>query len=228
MTEEEKREYLVAHFPAWDFMSVQEQETIVRDTQEAFYKKGAYVHNAEENCIGTALLVNGMLRVFMLSDEGREVTLYRLREKNMCMLSASCVLLHIHFAVHIDASEDSVVLIVPAASFKRLCEQNIHVESESYKLISERFSEVMWTMQQILFMSFDQRLALFLCEEAKNVTDGLLHLTHEQIAKLMGSAREVVTRMLNYFASEGYVELSRGGVRILNMKALCALSEQER
>ncbi|MEA4911022.1 MAG: Crp/Fnr family transcriptional regulator [Oscillospiraceae bacterium] len=228
MTQQEKRDYLGAHFPAWDFMSDAEREAIVTQAQEVFFKKGAYVHNAEENCIGTALLVSGMLRVFMLSDEGREVTLYRLRDESMCMLSASCVLSHIHFAVHIDASEDSVVLIVPAFYFKKLCEQNVRVESEAYKLISERFSEVMWTMQQILFMSFDRRLALFLCKETENARDGVLRLTHEQIAKLMGSAREVVTRMLNYFASEGYVELSRGGVRILEPEALCALAEQPR
>ena len=83
-------------------------------------------------------------------------------------------------------------------------------------MATERFSNVMWAMQQILFMSFDRRLAIFLLDEAAAFLSQEIKMTHEQIARLMGSAREVVTRMLKYFSSEGYVELSRGTVKILD------------
>ena len=86
------------------------------------------------------------------------------------------------------------------------------------------FSDVMWVMQQILFMSFDRRLAIFLLDEASKTGSELIHLTHEQIAKDMGSAREVVSRMLKYFSTEGMVELSRGGVKLLDKQKLRRLA----
>ncbi|MEA5049991.1 MAG: Crp/Fnr family transcriptional regulator [Oscillospiraceae bacterium] len=226
MTIQETERYLSAGFPGWELMTDNQRESIARETQEMCYEKGTYVHNGEENCIGAVLVVRGTLRVFMLSDEGREVTLYRIRAGSMCVLSASCVLAHIHFAVHVDASEDTTALIVPASFFLSLCAENVRVESAAYKLIAERFSEVMWTMQQLLFTSFDKRLAQFLIEEAAGAPDGVLHMTHEEVAKLTGSAREVVTRMLNYFAAEGAVELSRGGIRIADKKKLEAFARK--
>ena len=82
----------------------------------------------------------------------------------------------------------------------------------------------MWVMQQILFMSMDQRLAIFLSDESKRRGSDIIPLTHEQIAKYMGSAREVVTRMLKYFGNEGIVEVSRKGVKILDKKRLGELA----
>ena len=99
------------------------------------------------------------------------------------------------------------------------------MEAFAYRLATERFSDVMWTMQQILFMSFDKRLAIFLLDESASLGSDTIKLTHEQIAKLLGSAREVVSRMLKYFAEEGYVRLSRGTVTITDKKALRELTE---
>ncbi len=78
----------------------------------------------------------------------------------------------------------------------------------------------MWAMQQILFMSFDKRLAIFLIDELAKTGGDTVRLTHEQIAKYMGSAREVVTRMLKYFANEGIVTLSRGAVTVTDREKL--------
>ncbi|MBQ1255410.1 MAG: winged helix-turn-helix domain-containing protein, partial [Clostridia bacterium] len=88
-----------------------------------------------------------------------------------------------------------------------------------------RFSDVMWVMQQILFMSMDKRLAIFLLDECAKTGSDTVKLTHEQIAKYMGSAREVITRMLKYFVSEGLVSSSRGeGIRLLNKPGLRRLT----
>jgi CRP/FNR family transcriptional regulator len=89
--------------------------------------------------------------------------------------------------------------------------------------MASRFSDVMWIMEQILFMSFDQRLAIFLIEQSAIQESDDIHITHENIAKNMGSAREVVTRMLNYFQDEGIVELHRGGIKIIDRKRLEAM-----
>lgn len=83
----------------------------------------------------------------------------------------------------------------------------------------------MWAMQQILFMSMDKRLAVFLWDEISKTEDDTVHLTHEQVARDVGSAREVVSRMLKYFTSEGIVELSRGGIKVIDKKKLRKFAE---
>ena len=154
------------------------------------------MHGGNEDCVGVIIVKKGQLRAYMLSDEGKEITLYRLYKDDVCIMSASCVYDAITFDVFVEAVEDCEILIISSKIFDKLSRQNIYVEAFSYKLATTRFSDVMWTMQQILFMSFDKRLAIFLLDEANKTGLDEIKLTHEQIAKLMGSAREVVTRIL--------------------------------
>ena len=187
------------------------------------YAKGTSIHDAELSCIGLLYVKKGSLRVYMMSEDGREITLYRIQQGEICVLSASCVLNSITFDVHVDTVEDCELIQICSVTLSKLMDENVHVEVFAYKLIAERFSDVMWTMQQILFMSFDRRLAIFLLDEAASSGSDEIHMTHEQIARFMGSAREVVTRMLKYFSSEGLVHLSRGSVKILDRAKLRAL-----
>ena len=156
----------------------------------------------------------------MLSEEGKEITLYRLDQGDVCVLSASCVLSAITFEVQMEAVTESEIVQISAGAYSEVVDQNIYAEAFTYKQATERFSDVMWTMQQILFMSFDKRLAIFLLDESGKTGSDTIRMTHEQIAKYTGSAREVVSRMLKYFSSEGLVKLSRGGVSILDKKGL--------
>lgn len=224
MENTEYRALLQQHFLVWDKLSPHEQEALLYNTTLARYPKGSSLSSREGNCIGMLLIKSGMLRTYLLSEEGRDITLYRMGEGEICILSASCILSSITFEVHIDAEVDTEVLVVGLPFFSQLSGQNIHVECFSYKLASERFSDVMWTMQQILFMGLDKRLAIFLLDEVSSCRSDVLHLTHEQVARYMGSAREAVTRMLKYFANEGIVKLSRGGIEILDKKKLRALT----
>lgn len=98
--------------------------------------------------------------------------------------------------------------------------ENIYLEAITYKLATKRLCTVTWAMQQMMFTSFDKRLVEFLLNESHTTNSDEINMTHEQIAKLIGSAREVVTRMLKYFSTEGYVELTRGKVKIINKQAL--------
>jgi len=211
------------YFPAWQYMSENERAALIRNTMPVRYKKGVCVHGAESECIGILLIRKGMLRTYMLSEEGREVTLFRLREGDLCILSASCVMEAITFDVHVDAEEDTDAFLISASFFSKLKELNVHVECAAYKMTVERFSDVMWAMQQILFMSMDKRFAVFLWDELSKAKGDTVFLTHEQIARYIGSAREVVTRMLKYFASEGIVGLSRGGIKVLDKAKLRGL-----
>lgn len=208
------------YFPFWKHLTNNEQTLLLQNLSLVSYPKGTMIHNGNQDCIGVLLVKKGTVRVYMLSEEGREITLYRLSKGDICILSASCILDSITFDVHISAETDCETLQISTPVFSQLSAQNVYVENFSYQLTADRFSDVMWTMQQILFMSFDKRLAVFLDEELRKTDDDTVRLTHEQVAKYMGSAREVVSRMLKYFANEGIVELSRGGIRIIDVKKL--------
>jgi len=224
MAASDYRDFLAQTFPVWQHLSLDEQAALIANTKPIQYQRGTYIHRGDQDCVGVHIIQKGMLRVFMLSEEGKEITLYRLSQGDICILSASCVLSTIHFEVHINAEVDSDVLLISAPFFAKLTEQSIYVECFAYKQATERFSDVMWAMQQILFMSMDKRLAVFLWDELTKIKGDTLHITHEQAAKYMGSAREVVTRMLKYFSAEGIVELSRGSIKILDKNKLRQLT----
>ena len=138
----------------------------------------------------------------------------------MCVLSASCILANINFAVFIEAEKDSEVYIISPYKYKEIKDHNIIVESFTNSVINQSFSDAMWIMEQILFMSFDKRLAIFLLEQSVSAKTDTLNLTHDYIAKNMGTAREVVSRMLKYFQTEGIVSLSRGTITITDKNKL--------
>ena len=211
------------NFPFWDQMSPTEKETFINSSQYISFRKGTNIHNGNE-CTGIILIRSGSLRLYILSDEGKEITLYRLFPGEMCMLSASCALNSITFDVFVDAEENSECVIVGGCAYAALSERCDAAKIFALETALSRFSDVMWVMQQILFMSMDKRLAIFLLDEISKAGGDTVHLTHEQIAKYMGSAREVVTRMLKYFSSEGIVELSRGGIKVTDLKKLRGLA----
>lgn len=218
-----EKELLAASLPFWKNLTDWQQKDVISNTQIIHYKKGQTLPFQEQECIGIMAILHGRIRVYISSLEGREITLYRMEDKDVCVLSASCVLQSIDFDIHIDAEEDCEILLLSSVTFAKLMEENIHVELFSYKMVSERFSDVMWAMQQILFMSFDKRLASFLLEEVTRNKTNELSITHEQIARHLGSAREVVSRMLKYFEKEGYLILSRGTITILDKRGLQSL-----
>ncbi|MDO5519107.1 MAG: Crp/Fnr family transcriptional regulator [bacterium] len=223
MLNQKDQAFLIEHFSFWNHLSEAQQTLLLSNTTASSYKKGESLHSADYDCMGVLLIKNGSIRNYIISEEGREVNLYRLEAGGISILSASCVLRPITFDIHIEAETDCEILQLSPQIFSRLTNENIYVEAFSYQLVSECFSEVMCAMKQILFTSFDRRLATFLLEEAdKNNTD-TVHMTHEQISKYLGTAREVVSRMLNHFAKKGYVELSRGDIKITNSAMLSRL-----
>ena len=208
------------YFDFWKELSETEIEFVCANTRKFSYPKGAYVHQGPLDCIGALLIRSGQLRVYTMSEDGREVTLYRLFAGDVGILSASCVLDALTFDVYIDAEEDTEVLLTDAAAFRRLVEGNIHVRCYAYELATQRLSDMLWKMQQVLFLSADRRFAIFLLEESAQNGSGEIHLTHEQIARYMGTAREVVSRMVKYFNQEGWIKNSRGCIKIIDRQAL--------
>ena len=206
-------------FPFWEKISDADREYICRNSHHVVYPKGKNIHDGSE-CSGVIFVCSGSLRLYMMSEEGKEITLYRLHKGELCMLSASCVLDAITFEVFVDAEQDSQCLVVSGPAFAAVSQRNPDIRIFALETAVSRFSDVMWVMQQVLFMSMDKRLAIFLFDESARTASDTIALTQEQIARYMGSAREVVSRMLKYFASEGIVEVSRGGVTSLDKKRL--------
>ncbi len=204
----------------WQHLSTQQKNIFTANTMTACYEKGAHLHYGGEDCAGMMLLKKGQVRVYLLSEDGREITLYRLYPGDVCVLSAACVLEEITFDVFVDAETDTELLMVQNMALQTLMQENSFVEAFVYRMAAERFSDVMWAMQQILFMGMDRRLAIFLTEETVKRKSLEIDMTQEQIAKYIGTAREVVSRMVKYFAKEGILETFRGGIRILDIKKL--------
>ena len=213
------------YFPIWDKLNANQQERIRSVSDLRKFKSGTLLHDGSPDCLGMLLVRSGQLRAYLLSDEGREVTICRFFEMDICLFSASCVMPNMQFNIFIEAEKDSEVWIIPACLYQNLMDESIAISNYSHSLISNHFSELMWLMEQIMWKSFDKRLAAFLLEESAVENTLSLKITHERIANHMGTAREVVTRMLRYFQSEGMVTLTRGTVDIADRKRLLELSE---
>ena len=208
------------YFPIWDKLTESRRKHLLEVSHPMHVKAGTVIHNGEMDCLGLLLIRSGQLRVYTLSGEGREVTLYRLFEMDICLFSASCVMPSVQFEVVIEAEKDTQLWVIPSCLFKDLMQESAPVANYANQLISSRFSEVMWLMEQIMWKSFDKRLAAFLLEESVLEDTAVLKITHEKIANHMGTAREVVTRMLRYFQNEGLVKLTRGTVELTDKKKL--------
>ncbi len=210
-------------FPFWSEITENDKEFICTNSYALSYPKGATITDGTQ-CVGVIFVRKGCLRVYMMSEDGKDITLYRLHDGDMCMLSASCVIQSVTFDVFVDAEENTECYVIDGGSFSFIADNNPQIKIFSLEKAVSRFSDVMWVMQQILFMSMDKRLAIFLLDESNRINSDTIALTHEQIARYMGSAREVVSRMLKYFSNEGVVEVSRKGVKILDKKYLQRLA----
>ena len=214
------------YFPVWSKLTKEQQDHISAGLVERKVTKGSVIHNGGLECTGLLVVKSGQLRAHILSDEGREITLYRLFDMDMCVLSASCVLRSIQFEVIITAEKETSLWIIPPYVYQHVLEQSAPLSNYTNELMATRLSDVMWLMEQIMWKSMDKRVAGFLLEETSIEGMDELKITHEEIANHLGTHREVVTRMLRYFRSEGMVALSRGTIEITNKEKLEQLWEQ--
>ena len=213
-------ENILNKLPFWASLTEQEKEILRKSAVIRRYEKGSFIHSSDRDCLGMLFILSGEIRTYILSDEGREITLFRLYPNDLCVLSASCVISQISFDTQMTARQDTEVLIIPPNITALLKEQNISVRCFLYEQATERFSEVMWAMQQILFKGLDQRLAAFLVEECERTNSNTVRMTHEQIARNISSAREAVARMLKQFTQDGLVERKRGEIIIKDTDGL--------
>ena len=208
------------YFPVWKNLTPAWQRQLTDCTAARSVKKGTLLHGGGADCTGLLLVRRGQLRAYILSDEGREITIYRLFERDICLFSASCIIRSIQFDIMVEAERDTDLWVIPADTYKRIMEESAPLANFTNEIMAARFSEVMWLIEQIMWKSLDRRLARFLLEESALEASDTLKITHDAIGRHMGTAREVVTRMLRYFRSEGLVKLSRGTVELADRRRL--------
>lgn len=213
------------YLPFWNKLNDVQKERIAGVIEFRKAAKGTHIHDSSADCLGLVMVKSGQLRAYILSPDGREITIGRLFDYDNSILSASCVMPDMQLNVMIEAEKDSEFWSIPACLFKNLADESLPVANYARDLLAGNYSELMWLMEQIMFKSFDKRLAAFLLEESQVEDTELLKITHEKIANHMGTAREVVTRMLRYFQGEGMVELARGTIQLTDTEKLKALTE---
>ena len=207
------------YFPFWKVLSDNDKKYLCDNSSIVHFEREQAVHNNTE-CSGLYIVKSGKLRLYMLSEDGKEITLYRLSPGDICMLSASCVLQSITFDVYVEAEIPSDCYMINGMAFSSVSNRVLEVKNYVLEVAVQRFSDVMWIMQQIVFMSMDKRLAIFLLDEVSSSETDIVVMTHEQIARHLGSAREVITRMLKRFSIDGLIEVSRKGIKIIDRKKL--------
>ena len=217
---------LSTYFPIWDKLTPAQQNRLEGAAFQRTVTAGTLLHNGQADCTGLFLIRSGQLRAYIVSDEGREISLYRLFDYDLSLFSAHCMMQSIQFDIIIEAEKDTQLWVIPVDVYKQLMSESIAVAHFTNELMASRFSDVMWLMEQILWKSFDKRLATFLLEEAILEGTNALKITHETIANHLGTAREVVTRMLRYFQSEDMVQLTRGTVELTDTKKLALLAKK--
>lgn len=216
----ENQKLIEKYLTFWEKLEDTQKNLLLNSSAEKVFHKDDSIYSADEECLGVLLIKTGMLRVFILSEDGREVTLYRLYPGDTCVLSASCILNSINFEVHISAELETEAILINIAAFGKVANENVYVENFSLRNAMERFSEVMFAIEEILFSSIEKRLANYLLDQSDRVGGDQIKVTHDQIAKDIGSAREVVSRMLKVFQEAGLIEQGRGKIVIINEKGL--------
>lgn len=213
------------YFSIWNKLSLRQQEMIRSSLSFRTVEKGTILHNGSADCTGLFLIKSGQLRAYILSDEGREVTIYRLFDRDICLFSASCMMNSLQFEIIIEAEKDSEIWVIPVDIYKSVMEESAPVANFTNEIMASRFSEVMWLIEQIMWKSLDKRVAAFLLDECIIEQSTVLKITHETIANHLGTHREVITRMLKYFQNESMVKLSRGTVEIVDEAKLRKTTE---
>ncbi len=207
------------YFPFWDKLSDEQKSYLSERIRIKTFKSGERIHDASD-CLGFLVVVSGRLRAYAISEEGKELTLYRLLEYDACLFSASCAINSLNFDVMVYAETDAEAVYIPSDVYKRLLNESLVVANYTNELMASRLSDIMQVMDQIVNKRMDSRIANFLLEESVLEESATLKLTHSQIANHLGSAREVASRILKLFESDGAIELGRGEIRILDADAL--------
>lgn len=190
---------------------------LLANAQTVRLDQGRFVFHAGDACQSFLLLLNGEVRVQLTSEGGREVTLYRIGPGGSCILTTSCLLSNQHYPAEAIAESDVEAVAIPMSAFQEALESSQYFRQFVFDGFSTRLTNVIRKIEQIAFTAIDTRLAALLLDQEKR---GVEKVTHQELAVELGTAREVVSRHLKRFESEGWVRLGRGRITIADRKSL--------
>ncbi|GAB5605686.1 Crp/Fnr family transcriptional regulator [Sideroxyarcus sp. TK5] len=191
------------------FSELFDQTTVMR------LPAGTVIFDENQPCQGFPLLLSGSVRVIKSSANGRELQLYRVGEGESCILTSSCLLGHSNYRARGIVEQDVEMIVLPPASFRTLMADCQPFRDYIFSLFAERLTDLMELVSAVAFQKLDQRLATLLLSRPSP-----LHLTHQVVADELGSAREMVSRLLKGFADQGWVKLGREQIEVIDRRAL--------
>ncbi len=165
-----------------------------------------------------ALLVSGVVRVYKIGETGREITLYRFGNGSSCILTANAILSHQNFPAIATVEQDAEAVMISADTFRDWVRRYDLWREFFFDLVSQRLSTVMAIIDEVAFQRMDRRIASLLLNQAK--VQNPLRITHQQIAAELGSSREVISRLLEDFVSDGSIRSGRGMIEVLDFELL--------
>lgn len=208
------------YLPYWNNLDESLKKQLSASVKEIHIEKGTVISDGQTKCTGLIIVIKGQLRAYLMSEEGREITLYRLKDGDMCLFSASCIMNGIHFDMTVEAAANTDAFLIPVDVYKKISDNSAAAANYTNSVMASRFSDVMWLVDQLINKKLDSRLAALLIEESSFAGGDILTVTHEELGNHLGSVREVITRMLRYFQSEGVVKLTRGKIEITDFEKL--------
>ena len=220
----DKKKILEEILPFFNSLSVKESQELISKSILIKYEEGKIVHNKNSTCTGLLITISGQFRTFISAPSGREITLFRLLDRDVCILSASCAFQNITYDINLESEKESLAIIIDSSIIKDLSKSNAKVLEFLLNITQNKLSEVMYVLEQAVFFSLDSRISNFLIEESNLTNSSTLYLTHESIANHIGSSREVVSKILKKFERDDIIEISRGKLKILNIEKLNNLS----
>lgn len=207
-------------FSFWNSLNDNQKKRLNNSWRMELINKNQQIYRLSDGCKGLLIVRKGCLRVYIVSDEGRDVTLYRLFPGDICVLSAACLMEEIDADVLIEAMEDTECVTIPSVDLKQIMKENLILDDFVYRKTAERLSDVIWTIQQILFKKVDQRIARYLWDEMIRQNSVVLSIRHDDIAKNIGSVREIVTKILKQMSQNKIIKSGYGKIEILNKEKL--------
>lgn len=223
MTRDQALADLPAVLPFWDALQEEDRQLLIQNAQVVEAAAGTVIYNAGDTCLGVLFPTTGRLRVYLMGADGREITLYFIGQRDMTTLASSCILKTEALPVTVEAEEDSTLCIIPPHLYTHLLESCPAAERYLSRALSDSFRLTLKAVESVIFLSLEQRTALLLLQQTAFEQSPRIHLTQERLSRLLGTAREVVSRQLKRFAEAGYLRTFRGGIEILDEKALAEL-----
>lgn len=177
----------LTYLPVFDKLTKSQQNALTNAAFIRKFSKNELLHGSSQDCTGLILILSGQIRAFTISDDGREITMYRLFERDICLFSASCIMNSIQFDITITAEKDTEVLVIPSEVYKSIMEISAPLANYTNEVMASRFSDIMWLIDQVMWKSFDKRLADFLLNETNIEGSSTLKITHETIGNHLGN-----------------------------------------